>query len=117
MAHKIANAKTLQNKAKGHQVIDNGTNEFTVISGSSGTCYTVTIRPEFDGARCTCDWGQYRPGRYQRSGCSHVQAVYRYAEGQCGRTTSAWTDPETVARQHRHSYGIGDGVILTTRSR
>jgi len=112
MAHKIRNPKPIQRKSRTHQVTPLAGNRFEIVSGASGNKYTVTLVGS--GARCSCRWGQYRPG-WGRSGCSHVVAVYDWLEARRGRTVSAWTDEAQAAQQHRPALGIGDNVILTTR--
>jgi hypothetical protein len=112
----IKNAKTIQGKSRLHKVRHIGGNTFEVISGTSGTPYTVTLIA--GGGRCTCSWGKYRPyrkGANGKSGCSHVVAAYDWLEATRSRRVSAWTDEQQARRQHRPMLDIGDGVTLTTR--
>lgn len=114
MTSQIKNAKTIQNKSKGHTVKETGLHTFSVVSGTSGEEYTVTMVGQ--GATCTCPWGQYRRNDdRRRSGCSHVVAVYAHLESEAGRKVSAWTDESQARRQHRPAFAIGNGMILTSR--
>lgn len=128
----MRNAKSLQAKAKNHQVASAGHDTFTVTSGTSGSSYTVRLIPDTcpstgpstgsgdtsgcNGAECGCDWGKYRRASDLRSGCSHVQAVYRHIENQSVRETSTWASEEEARRQHRPTISIGDGIWMTSRS-
>lgn len=108
--------KVLQAKSKTHQVIPLDHNTFNVKSGNSGNSYQVRLYPNIEGGVCNCKWGEYRRyADFYRSGCSHVQAVYRHLEGLAGRNISTWNDMNQVAKQHRPVINIGDGVLLTTR--
>lgn len=112
----ITNPKTLQKKAKSHTVTPLDHNTFRVTSGASGNEYLVRLQNGIEGAVCDCPWGAYRTyGDHYRSGCSHVQAVYRHLEGQRNRAPSAWASREDAQRQRRPMLDIGDGVILTSR--
>ncbi len=111
---KIVNAKSVNQKAKTHDVHPVDRNTFHVKSSSSENTYLVRLMDS--GATCDCKWGQTR--KYSdnyRSGCSHVQAVYQQLEEQRSRTTSAWTSKKDAQRQHRQMAELGDGVILTLR--
>ena len=113
-ANKITDPKSVNRKAKTHDVTPLDKNTFRVKSSNSGNEYLVRLVE--DGGTCDCAWGQYR--KYSdsyRSGCSHVQAVIQQLEGQRNRTTSAWSSKEDAKRQHRPIANIGDGVILTLR--
>ena len=114
MEKKIKNAKQLQKKSRSHQVRHVWGNMYQVVSGASGRTYYVRVKE--DGATCDCKWGT-RGGHKakDRSGCSHVQAVYNYIESEKSRRISAWTDEEQARRQHRPMSDIGDGVVLTSR--
>lgn len=114
--NKISNPKTVNQKARKHDVTPLDHDTFRVKSGSSGQEYLVRLLPGEEGGTCDCSWGQYR--KYSdnyRSGCSHVQAVFQQLETQRNRTTSAWSTKEDAGRQHRQIADIGDGVILTLR--
>ena len=111
----ITNKKFIQGKSKIHEVETLGNGIFKVTSGASDETYTVAI-VEY-GATCTCPWGQYRRWANPQSGCSHVIAAYRTSIAGQGRSISMWTSPEDAARQHRNQFGIGDGVIITTRKK
>lgn len=114
MAALIRNAKTIQRKSRSHQVKQTGPHTYTVTSGTSGNVYHVYVDDESRTADCTCSWGQYRRCG-AGSGCSHVIAVHEYLAECAGRRVSAWADEAAASRQHRPAFGIGDGVILTTR--
>jgi hypothetical protein len=108
--------KTLQSKSKTHQVIPLDRNTFNVKSGASGNSYLVRLYIDIPGGMCDCKWGEYRRyADFYRSGCSHVQAVYRHLEGLAGRNISTWSDMTEVAKQHRSWVNIGDDILLTTR--
>lgn len=110
------NAKTLQNKAKQHQVIPLDHDTFRVTSGTSGNSYLVRLYPDVSGGVCDCQWGQTRRYvNFYRSGCSHVQAVFRHLENLAGRETSTWASQNDAKRQHRPMVDIGDGIVMTTR--
>lgn len=116
MSTQITNPKTIHKKAKLHTVTPLDHDTFRVTSGASGQSYLVRLQAGLEGGTCDCRWGQYR--RYRdsyRSGCSHVQAVYRHLESQRNRAPSAWTSREDARRQHRPIFDIGDGVLLTSR--
>jgi len=116
MHKKISNPKKLQKKAKEHTVTPLDHNQFRVVSGSSGSTYFVRLQHGVEGAVCNCKWGQYRKwADHYRSGCSHVQAVYRFMEEDRNRVPSAWITKEDAKRQHRPVLSIGDGVLLTSR--
>lgn len=112
MSKQIRNAKSLQSKSRTNSVEALGGNRYEVTSGKSGKVYTV--RTGSHGATCTCKWGQYRPAMDQRSGCSHVQAVYNHInQGERGRNAYAWNNEADAQRQKRHTLDIGDGVLIT----
>lgn len=112
----VKSAKTIQGKSRNHQVTDLGNDRFAVTSGHSGETYTVVLRSD-GGAFCTCPWGQRRKVvDGQRSGCSHVVAVYEHCQRQAGRRVSAWSDEAQARRQHRPLITIGDGMFLTSRA-
>ena len=114
------NAKSLQLKSRTHQVfLDNPrVNRYRVISGGSGREYIVNIFS--DGtAGCNCDWAVKRAEviseQHGTSACSHTIAVFEFRAQGNGYRVSAWSSPEDVRRQHRHSRDIGDGLLLTAR--
>ena len=111
----IRNPKTVQTKSRQHAVEETGPHTYTVTSGTSGNVYRVWVGPE-NVAQCSCSWGQYRRSG-AGSGCSHVVAVHEYRAEQTGRRVSAWAedDTETLSRQHRAWFTVGDNVVLTTR--
>ena len=110
-------AKKLQNKTKTHSVIPLDHDTFEVTSGSSGSRYLVRLHDEHvGGGQCNCKWGQYRKhSDFYRSGCSHVQAVYRHLENLAGRETSTWANKEAAQRQHQPKVYIGDDIWMTSR--
>ena len=111
---KIKNDKPLQRKSRTHQVMPfykGRPDSFTVLSGESGETYYVLLSDK--GASCSCPWGQHRPYRDIRSGCSHIQSVFDWIDP--GRRVNAWCDVEQAMRQHRPALDIGDGVTLTSR--
>ncbi len=109
----IKHPKAIQSKSRTHTVGANGDGTYTVTSGHSGAQYTVS--PDGAGWVCSCDWSKYRPLSDQRCGCSHVVAVVNFIAAQSDRKAMAWATPEDAARQHRPSFSIGDGVIITLR--
>ena len=111
----ITNKKSVQGKSKTHEVEIMGNGIFKVTSSRDADIYTVAIREH--GATCTCEWAKYRKWADPRSGCSHVVAAYRESLAEQKRAVSMWTSPEDAARQHRNQFGIGDGVIITTRKK
>ena len=119
---RIANHKPLQSKSRTHDVRQVGLNTYRVISGYSGNVYTVRVQDQvkdgavtYTGCVCDCPWGQYRPSRDGRSGCSHAMAVFDHLDKQ--RTVSAWSTVSDAKRQRRPIQVVGDGVILTSRKR
>jgi hypothetical protein len=108
----VRNAKSLQKKSRSHEVTQVSPTAFTVVSGGSGSTYTVTLAGQ--SARCTCDWGKFRKAG-QPSGCSHVVSVYDHIAAQGGRKVSAWSSEDDARRQHRPIIQIGDGLTLTAR--
>ena len=113
MAHRIRHAKEIQKKSRDYQVRQIGPNWFKVHSRDSGWVYDVNLA--LNGGTCTCAWGQHRPPRDHRSGCSHVVAAMNYRAGQHGRRISVWANQKAARRQHRPMVPIGDGLILTSR--
>jgi len=108
--------KALQTKVKIHQVIPLDHNTFRVVSGNSGNSYLVRLYPDVPGGVCDCEWGKYRKySDFYRSGCSHVQAVYRHLENLAGRETSTWASIKDANRQHRPTVNIGDDIFMTSR--
>lgn len=106
------NAKALQKKSKTHQIEQLTATTYSVKSGSSGKCYTVTLQNQ--GATCNCDWAKYRKAG-QPSACSHTISVYNHIAEWAGRKVSAWSSEEDAERQHRPTLDIGDGIVLSTR--
>ena len=113
MSKQIKNVKTIQNKAKKNIVAHVSGNMYKVTSATSGNQYAVRING--DCGTCNCEWSKYRPANDQRSGCSHVVAVFERIAEENGRTVSAWGNQDDADRQHRPSLNIGNGVILTNR--
>ena len=113
MAHRIRHAKEIQKKSRGYQVRQVGPNWFKVHSRESGRVYDVNLA--LNGGTCTCAWGQHRPPRDHRSGCSHVVAAMNYRAMQHSRQISVWVSEKAARRQHRPMVPIGDGLILTSR--
>jgi hypothetical protein len=108
-------AKRLQGKQKTHEVRwpnDVGQFPATVISGNSGTFYTITETG--DGLRCNCKWAKYNPSRP----CTHILALHSDLEvrneGRPG-ILSFWSTPEAAQRQHRPTLRIGEGLWATSR--
>lgn len=114
MIKQIRNAKRVQSKAKKNEVHPLGSNRYQVVSATSGNVYNVRIHG--DAATCDCSWGTYRPAHDQRSGCSHVVAVYQFIAGENGRKVSVWSNESDADRQHRPMLNIGNGVVLTSRA-
>ena len=113
MARRIRHAKQIQKKSRGYQVRQFGPNWFKVHSRASGRAYDVNLA--LNGGTCSCAWGQHRPPRDHRSGCSHVVAAMNCRARQHGRQISVWTSEKAARRQHRPMVPIGDGLILTSR--
>lgn len=112
----MRNPKALQLKAKSHQVIPLDHNTFSVKSASSGSTYQVRLYADVTGGVCNCKWGETRRwANFYRSGCSHVQAVFRHLENLAGRETSTWVDKNDATRQHKPVLNIGDGILMTAR--
>lgn len=107
-------AKKLQKKSRTHTVRQVSGNVYEVTSGYSGNIYRVTFLPN-GGAVCTCKWGQYRKAVTPQSGCSHVIEAYNFRE--TARTAYTWADPKDAKRQKNITRYIGDGLILTFKSR
>jgi len=107
--------KEMQVKSRSHSIEQLSGSMFVVTSGTSGSQYTIVSGDLDIPTICSCDWGKYRePGI--PCGCSHVVAVQNYlAETYARRRISVWSKPEDVARQHRQTFVLGDGLILTTR--
>ena len=110
----MRHTKDLKHKSQTHEVRQTAAGAFTVVSGHSGSEYTVTILDS--GASCSCDWAKYRPAENNgRCGCSHVIAVMAFIQNENGRTISAFATAEQAEKQHRPTIDLGDGIILTTR--
>lgn len=112
------NAKAIQTKSRTHEVHPLSANAYEVTSGNSGKAYRVTLLPG-GGAACTCDWAKYRPASNGgKCGCSHVLAVYQWQAQFDGKASvSAWASEEKAAKQHRPAITIGDGLVITLRSK
>ena len=115
MKTKIVNHKTIQRKARTHEVVELVPfRKYRVVSGHSGEIYTVLFwqhSPKTIASSCSCNWGKYHP----RSACSHVLAAID--EMMPDYTPSAWARFEDAQRQHRKIVWTGDGVILTLRKK
>lgn len=129
-ARVTVNHRELMDKARRH--LKHGAVEhlyggqWKVTSGNSGLLYAVrelTVHGD-PGATCSCPWGGFRRWADVRSACSHVRAVYIWVaqnghpletDIQVGRVLSAWGSAADAERQHRITYGIGDGCWLTSR--
>lgn len=123
MTSRIVNQDAILVKSKAHRITRAGLHTFDVLSGNSGTTYTVILRPEYqDGAvryrsgMCDCPWGT-KGGTTVRpqSGCSHVTKVLAHIEAEKGRTVSAWGSSADARRQRRPIVAAGDGMLLTSR--
>jgi hypothetical protein len=114
MAQKITHAKQIQKKSRTHIVRQIGSNWFKVFDVESERVYDVNLG--LNGGTCTCAWGQHRPERDHRSGCSHVIAAMNYRAQQHGRQVSVWTSKRAAQRQHRPLLEIGDGLFITSRT-
>lgn len=106
------NAKSLQTKAKKHQVQPAGRGHFYVTSASSGSRYLVTDLAD-GGLSCTCKWSEYHDTRFNP--CSHVLAVEEWLETSGNRSLSFWSSEEEAQRQHRPTRRLGQGVWSTSR--
>jgi len=113
MARTIVNAKQIQKKSRQHTVRRVNPNWFKVLDGESGRIYDVNLG--LNGGACTCEWGQHRPDRDHRSGCTHVVAAMNERAMRHGRRVSVWSSEKEARRQHRPMLPIGDGLIVTTR--
>ena len=113
MAQRIIHAKKIQKRSRDHVVRQLRPNWFKVRDNASGRVYDVNLG--LNGGTCTCAWGQHRPERDHRSGCSHVIAAMNYRAVQQGRRVSVWTSEKAARRQHRPALKIGDGLVITSR--
>ena len=104
------NAKAMDSKSKGHEVVEVARDTYEVTSGTSGQTYTVSLRE--NGGRCTCDWAKYHR-RGEAVTCSHVIAVHKWLAAQEGRRATAWASYAEATRQHKPLENIGEGIILT----
>jgi hypothetical protein len=106
------NAKVLQFKSRQHQVNQISLDRYEVISGTSGSRYTVRIHP--DGPRCSCDF-QIKRKSAAACACSHTLAVLNHIAQSDGRRVSAWGSEQDAARQHRATVATFDGLTVTSR--
>jgi len=106
------NAKSLQTKAKKHEVTSVGRGQYLVKSASSGKDYRIWSL-ENGGFHCSCPWAEYHDT--SRRPCSHVLAVEEWLEQAGNRRLSFWAAPEDAKRQHRPTRRVGDGLWATTR--
>jgi len=105
-------AKSLQTKAKKHDVRPAGPGKFWAISATSGNRYLVS-QLQNGGYACTCDWAKFHRTDFEP--CSHVLAVQDYLEACDGRSLSFWADDESAERQHRPTERVGLGLWATSR--
>jgi len=106
-------AKSLQSKAKKHDVRPAGRGQFWAISATSGKRYLVS-QLENGGFACTCDWSRFHRTDFEP--CSHVLAVQDFLESLDGRSLSFWADDEGASRQHRPTERVGRGLWSTSRA-
>lgn len=116
----IRHTDKLVAKSKLHTVTpaDKSGWRWNVISGESGTEYTVWMSGEKHAFMCSCDWAKYRPADGGgHCGCSHVIKVISDLAALEGRTIKVYNDStaDEVARHHRQTLHIGDGLLITTR--
>lgn len=109
----MRNAKTIQTKSRQHQVNQISLDRYEVVSGTSGSRYTVRIHP--DGPRCSCDF-QIKRKSAAACACSHTLAVLNHIAQSDGRRVSAWASQDDAKRQHHAAAGNFDGLHLTTRA-
>ena len=108
------NAKSLQQKAKTHDVKPvTGKGQWVVISGTSGNEHTV-FALEYGGYACTCKFGKNQ--RFGSRPCSHILTVMDCLEACKGRTLSYWADEEGAERQHRPTERVGLELWSTSRA-
>jgi hypothetical protein len=111
------NNKALQAKSKTHTVLPMGDNVYTVVSGSSGTRYTVVMFTDLTG-NCDCPWGTERHEALAENkgavGCSHTLAVIRFIAIGQGRQISTWADVDTARKQKKHIVSTADGLTVTS---
>ncbi|GAB4437123.1 MAG: hypothetical protein Kow0031_18930 [Anaerolineae bacterium] len=113
MSPKITHAKNVQQKSRTHRVRQIRPNWYQVFDPATGQKYDVALGK--NGGTCSCPWGQHRPARDHRSGCSHVIAAMAYRAARQGLRISVWNSRRAARRQHRPMLDIGDGLILTRR--
>jgi len=109
-------AKKLQTKQKKHQVRwPHGVGNFpaVVVSGTSGTSYTVSETTN-GSLRCTCKWAKYNPNKP----CTHTLACHQDLESR--RETrpgilSFWANEAGAERQHRPMTRLSNGLWATSR--
>ena len=107
----ITNIAKTSAKAKTHTVTHSGGTEFTVISGGSGSKYTVQLTKT---PSCTCHWGRYRR-KNQSSGCSHVQAAAIHWGKVKGYRVTVRAESDNNKKLKRKTVAVGDGIALTMR--
>jgi hypothetical protein len=106
------NAKAIQTKSKTHSVSHINGSQYRVVSGSTGSEYTVFYSKRNEVVTgCTCEWAQYRKAGSNCS-CSHVVAVAQFVEQ---AAVSTWATKEDAERQHRSTVDLGDGMFATVR--
>ncbi len=113
MSARITHAKKVQQKSRHHRVRQLRPNWYKVLDPTSGQEYDVSLGK--NGGTCSCPWGQHRPQKDHRSGCSHVIAAMDYRAARHGRRISVWASRRAARRQHRPMLEIGDGLIITSR--
>lgn len=109
----IVNVQKINDKAHTHEVMHVAGIQYAVVSGESGSVYSVMLVGE--GAVCTCPWGSHRKADDPRSACSHVQAVMEVIARENDRKAKAHGSKAQARRTHRKMQDIGDGVTLTLR--
>lgn len=117
MPHKtIKNVKSLQAKSRDCIVSPTDCEHHVTVQSTTGAVYDVWFN-HTGNTTCSCKWGAYRPSFDPRSGCAHALAAHNFIAHKGNRRVYAWSadDKAAIERQHRPSFSIGDGVVLTTR--
>lgn len=104
-------AKSLQSKAKKHQV-QPGRGSWLVTSARSGKGYRIWQRRN-GGFECSCPWGDYHDT--SKDPCSHVLALEEWLEVAGNRNLSFWATEEEAQRQRRPVRLVGNGIWATSR--